>query len=352
VNAFPLVAVAVLRALGTTLRFWRLDLGWFGIDQARDIQTALDIAAGRDWPTVGPTMRRVTSLGALYYYVWALPHLLSDDPVAAYRFAAVPGVMALAGRGRSSATHGVRGRCTVSLAVLATARIAVIDGQAAWAPPRCRRWPALLAVAGPATPGRVAALGAALGIAVQLHPATAAWALAAVALVLVQRPGWRALAAGTVAALVTGSPALYAALANAGSDAGIATLPSRGPLPNVLARVAAVASLEWHVPSAFWQWPDAPEPAALVSRGAAVLIAVAAALGIGRLVAAIRHGERPAIVVLTILVCHLALVALLPGETWYLPRSDAAARALAAERWSARRQPPVRARSSPCSRRA
>ncbi len=99
------------------------------------------------------------------------------------------------------------------------------------------------------------------------------------------------------------------------------------------------------MPSAFWQWPDAPEPAVLVSRGAAVLIAIAAALGIGRLVAAIRHGERPAIVVSTILVCQLAMVALLPGEAWYyyldpmLPLVALAAGALVGETAAARPRP-------------
>jgi SAM-dependent methyltransferase len=342
-----LVAVAALLVLGTTLRFWRLDLGWFGVDQARDIQTALDIAAGRDWPTVGPTMRRVTSLGALYYYVWALPHLVSDDPLAAYRFAAVLGVLALAGTWAFARRAWGARAALVSLAVLATARIAVIDGRVAWAPAALPAMAVLLLwlLAGPVTAGRMAALGAALGVAVQLHLAMVAGALAAVALVLLQRPGRRALAAGTVGALVTGSPALYAALANAGRDAGIATLPSRGPLPNLLTRASAVASLEWHVPSAFWQWPDASEPAVLVSRGAAVLIAIAAALGIGRLVAAIRHGERPAIVVSTILVCQLAMVALLPGETWYyyldpmLPLVALAAGALVGETAAARPRP-------------
>ena len=82
-------------ALGAALRCWRLDLGWFGVDQARDVQTALDVAAGHDWPMVGPTMRRVTSLGALYYYFWALPYLVSHDPLAAYRFAAGLGVVTL-----------------------------------------------------------------------------------------------------------------------------------------------------------------------------------------------------------------------------------------------------------------
>ena len=48
VGGFELVAVVALLILGAALRFWRLDLGWFGVDQARDIQTALDIASNRN----------------------------------------------------------------------------------------------------------------------------------------------------------------------------------------------------------------------------------------------------------------------------------------------------------------
>ncbi len=93
-------------------------------------------------------MRRVTSLGALYYYVWALPHLVSDDPLAAYRFAAVLGVLALAGTWAFARRAWGARAALVSLAVLATARIAVIDGRVAWAPaalPGDGRAPALAA---------------------------------------------------------------------------------------------------------------------------------------------------------------------------------------------------------------
>ncbi len=306
-------------ALGAALRCWRLDLGWFGVDQARDVQTALDVAYGRDFPIVGPTMRRVTSLGALYHYVWALPHLASEDPLAAYRFAAGLGVATLVATWLCARRWWGGRAALVALAVLATAPVAVIDGRVAWAPAAL---PAaaitlLALLAGPATPGRLGLLGAALGLAVQLHLAMAAWIVAAAGVVLARRPRRAAIAAGLAGAIATGFPAAYAALANAGRDAGLATLPGRGPLPDVLPRLAAAWSLEWRVPEAFWQWPDAPIPAPLVARGLAALVATAAGLGLGRAVLRGHRGDRPAAALAAVAACQLGMVVLLPGEAWY-----------------------------------
>ncbi|MCC6767363.1 MAG: hypothetical protein IT293_22160 [Deltaproteobacteria bacterium] len=314
-----LALAAALLALGAALRCWRLDLGWFGVDQARDVQTALDVAAGSGFPIVGPTMRRVTSLGALYHYVWALPHLASDEPLAAYRFAAGLGVATLVATWLCARRWWGARPALVALAVLATSRVAIIDGRVAWAPaalpPVALALVALLA--GPATPARLALVGATLGLAVQLHLAMAAWVVAAAGLVLARRPTRAALAAGVMGGIATGFPAAYAALANAGRDAGLATLPSRGPPPDVLARLVAAWCLEWRVPEAFWQWPDAPAPAPLVARGLAVLVATAAGLGIGRAVLRARRGDRPAAVLAVVTACQLGMVVLLPGEAWY-----------------------------------
>jgi hypothetical protein len=319
VGGFELAAVATLLVVGAGLRFWRLDLGWFGVDQARDIQTALDIAAGQDWPTVGPTMRRITSLGALYHYFWALPHLLSEDPLAAYRFAAGLGVVTLLlAWGFARGSWGRRAGL-VTLAILATSPLAVIDGRVAWAPAALPvvAMVVLWLLVGKPTAWRLGALGAVLGIAIQLHLTMVAWGAAALLLVVGSRPPWRGLAAAALACAVIGFPAAYAALTNAGQDAGLATLPTRGPLPDVPARLAAALALGWRVPSAFWQWSDAPEPWPLLARAAGVLLAGVGVLGLARLAVAARGRARPAIVVLTVLGCQLAMVALLPGEVWY-----------------------------------
>lgn len=331
-----------LLALGGALRFWRLDLGWFGVDQARDVQTALDIAAGHDWPTVGPTMRRVTSLGALYHYVWALPSVVSADPLAHYRFAAGLGVVTLVGAWMLARRWWGARAALVALAVLATSRIAVIDGRIAWAPAALPAIAILLLglLAGPVTASRLALLGAALGLAVQLHLTMAAWVVAAVVLVVGRRPTLPALGAGVLAGCVAGGPAMYAALANAGQDAGLATLPARGPLPNVVTRLLAAATLEWRVPSAFWQWPDTPDAGRLVTRVAAAVVSVAILAGLGRLATA-RHRDRLGTVVLAVTLCQLGMVVLLPGDAWYyyldalLPVAALAAGALVAPRGDA-----------------
>jgi hypothetical protein len=341
-----IVAVLALFALGTALRFWRLDLGWFGVDQARDIQTAFDVAAGRDWPTVGPTMRRVTSLGALYYYVWSVPALLSDDPLAAYRFAAALGVTTLVGVWALARRWWGMRAALLALAVIATSGVAIIDARIAWAPAALPAMAVLLLwlLTGASTPGRLAALGAALGVAVQLHLAMAAWVVAAALLVSARRPTGRALGIGVIAALVTGFPAAYAALANAGADAGIATLPGRGPLPNVLGRLSAVAMLGARIPPAFWQWPDAPEPGARAAWIAALLVAAIVLLGVGRLLA-VRDRRWPETVLLTVAACQVGMVVLLPGEAWYyyldalLPVGALIAGVLAAPRGEATAQP-------------
>src|SRR5262249_4579101 len=150
-------------------------------------------------------------------------------PLAAYRFAAGLGTATLAGVWALARRAWGARAALVAVAVLATAPVAVIDGRIAWAPAALPAMAVVLLwlLAGPAPTGRLDMLGAALGVAVQLHLAMAAWVVAALVLVLGRRPAARAFAAGAIAGLLTGAPALYAALTNAGRDAGIATLPTR-----------------------------------------------------------------------------------------------------------------------------
>src|SRR3954468_12044479 len=125
---WELPALVVVAGVGLALRFVRLDAGWFGVDQARDVATALDIASGTSWPLVGPTMRRVTRLGALYHYFWALPYVAWRDPLAGYWFAA------LLSTGAAILAWSIARRCFGPTAALATAAVAaahpvwVIDG--------------------------------------------------------------------------------------------------------------------------------------------------------------------------------------------------------------------------------
>jgi hypothetical protein len=310
-------AVAVF-LLGVFVRGWHLDAGWFGVDQARDVQTALDIAAGRDFPTVGPTMRRLTSLGALYYYVWAVPHLVSSDPIAAYAFAAVMGIAALALVWRFAGRAFGPTAGLVAVAAFATAPVAVIDGRVAWAPAALPVVAMLLVglLSGPFGTGRLAVLGAILGVAVQLHLSMVAWGAAAAVVLLVRWPGWRAVGASALGFLATGFPAVYAAFANAGHDAGLTTLPSRAT-PDVIARLLAVPMLGAHVLDAFWQWPDAPNPWVLLVWIATGVLAIAALAGMGRLTVGAARRDATAIAVMVPLVFQVGMVAALPGDAWY-----------------------------------
>ena len=312
------VTVSLVFALGVFLRCWHLDAGWFGVDQARDVQTALDIAAGRDFPTVGPTMRRLTSLGALYYYVWAVPHLVSADPIAAYAFAAAMGIVALVLVWRFAGRTFGSSAALAAVAVFATAPVAVIDGRVAWAPAALPVVAMLLVVllAGPLTAGRLAALGATLGVAVQLHLSMVAWGGAAFVVLLARWPGWRAMGASVIGFLSTGFPALYAAFANAGHDAGIATLPTRAT-PDIVGRLFAIPLLGARVLDAFWQWSAAPNPWALFAWMATALVALAALVGMLRLAVAAARRDAAAIAVLAPLVCQVGMVAVLPGDAWY-----------------------------------
>lgn len=311
------VAIALF-VLGVFVRVWHLDAGWFGVDQARDVQTALDIAAGRDFPTVGPTMRRLTSLGALYYYVWAVPHLVSADPMAAYAFAAAMGIAALALVWRFAGHAFGPAAGLTAVAVFACSPVAVIDGRVAWAPAALPVVAMMLVVllAGPTTTSRLAVLGATIGVAVQLHLSMVAWGAAALVVLLARWPGWRPVGASVLGFLSTGFPALYAAFANAGHDAGLATLPSRAT-PDVAGRLLAVPMLGAHVLDAFWQWADAPHRWELLAWIATTVVAIAALVGMGRLAVAAARRDAAAIAVIVPLVCQLGMVAVLPGDAWY-----------------------------------
>ncbi len=313
------LAVGVFLALGIVLRGWHIDTGWFGVDQARDIQTALDVVAGRDLPTVGPTMRRLTSLGAGYYYVWALPHMVSAAPIAAYAFAALMGIATLVAVWWFARRAWGAGAGVVALAVFACAPIAVLDGRVAWAPAALpiTGMLVLTLLAGPLTTMRLGALGAVLGVAVQLHLSMVAWGVAAFGVLLLRWPGARGVGASALGFLGTGFPALYAVLVNAGRDAGLAALPSRGPGPDVGARLSAVPTLGARVLDAFWQWPDAAPGGALYLTVATAVVAIAALVGLVRLAVAAARRDATATAVVAVLACQLALVALLPGDAWY-----------------------------------
>jgi len=340
-------ALAVIACVAVALRFVRLDLGWFGVDQARDVAIALDIVTGRAWPTIGPTMRHVTRLGALYHYFWALPYLASRDPIAGNWFAACLSTAALlltwyVAR-RSWGPHaGV-----VTAAVAAAHPVWLIDGRMYWAPAALPFMAALLTVAmlGPLRRGRMIAIGALVGIAVQLHLTMVAWAAGVALLVLVDRVRPRVLLPGIVAAALVGAPALWAMLtASATAESGLAALPSRAPHPALTPRLAALVTLPARIVAGLGGWTDV-EPGGWLLGAATLVVAIAIAAGLVRLLWLALRGDRPARAVLVPGLVTSLLVISLPGDAWYyyldsaLPLWALAAGALFVNRETAARAP-------------
>ena len=77
------LALAVILALAAIVRFYRVDLTWFFLDQVRDVSVAANIAAGTSFPLLGPRIGWTEAyLGPLYFYLLAIPLSISGDPVA------------------------------------------------------------------------------------------------------------------------------------------------------------------------------------------------------------------------------------------------------------------------------
>ncbi len=320
------LALAVIATIGVALRVARLDLGWFGVDQARDVAIALDIVGGRSWPTIGPTMRRVTRLGALYHYFWALPYLLSHDPIAGYRFAAGLSTAALVltwlvARRLWGPVAGV-----VTAAVAAAHPVWVIDGRICWAP-AALPFIAILLVwltlgrRGDARPvvgaTRAAAIGAVLGLAIQLHITMLGWVAGIGVLLLLDRPGLRTLASGAIAGAIVGAPALWAMIAPAAAlESGLTALPARAPLAPIGPRLVAVATLPARLLYGLGNWGGARGAPTLVAAATGVL-AVLVTAGLLRLLLDTLRRDRGARTVLLPPAVTGLLVVGLPGDAWY-----------------------------------
>src|SRR5215471_12768405 len=75
--------LAGILAAAAFVRFYRLDLTWYFLDQVRDVSTAADIAAGRAFPLLGPLIGWTHGqLGPLYFYLIAPAFLVSGTPLA------------------------------------------------------------------------------------------------------------------------------------------------------------------------------------------------------------------------------------------------------------------------------
>ncbi|MBM4267474.1 MAG: hypothetical protein FJ144_12820 [Deltaproteobacteria bacterium] len=310
----------MILALAVLLRLLWLDAGWFGVDQARDLTFASEIASGRALPLVGPPMRNRFHLGATYYYFWTLPFLASTEPLAAYAFAGLLGVLAvgltwLLARRIAGSSAGV-----AAALLLATSPIAVIDSRVAWAPAALPPLSAGLLLALFAVlerPSAGAALAVALlsALALQLHLAAAPLVLVAAATLFVRRRalGARSLGSAALVGLIAFSPAL-AALAVPTAPAGLAA--PRAPTVDTwsdrlgdLLRVGA-RTLDGLLPPERPSWIDLVSGAEAAWIGFVLLCAVAILVRGGRSPAGIR-------LVVATFVATLVSVAVLPWEAWY-----------------------------------
>ena len=311
--------LAAVACVAVSLRFVRLDLGWFGVDQARDVATALDIVTGRAWPLIGPTMRRVTRLGALYHYFWALPYLVWRDPIAGYWFAACLSTTALV------VSWYVARRLWGPLAGVTTAAVAavhpvwVIDGRICWAPAAlpCVAALLILTMLGEPSRGRIALVGALLGLAVQLHLTMVGWAAGIGLVLILDRVPPRTLLPGLVAGAVVAAPAAWAIFtAPAATESGIGTLATRAPYAALGPRVLGTAMLPARIVAGFGRFGDTV-PLADALHAAALALAIVIAGGLVRLLADGVRGDRSARVVLVPAAVTVLLVLGLPGDAWY-----------------------------------
>jgi hypothetical protein len=85
-NATPAIewfAIGAVVGLAALLRLYHLDVTWFNGDQKRDIAAAMDIAAGRSFPLLGPVVGTAGGhLGPLYFYLIAVPYLVTGATLA------------------------------------------------------------------------------------------------------------------------------------------------------------------------------------------------------------------------------------------------------------------------------
>ncbi len=83
-------------ALGALLRVHGFDLSWTNTDQTRDLARAFAVAAGREFPLLGPAVGATGfCLGPLYYYLLAAPAALARSPEGIYLFVAAISILSL-----------------------------------------------------------------------------------------------------------------------------------------------------------------------------------------------------------------------------------------------------------------
>lgn len=291
-ETLTLVAVLALAAL--------LRLGWpgvssFGYDEARVSLLALQMARLGQLPRVG--IQSSAGLPNMPGAIWifALPYLLSSDPLVATLCVGIMGVLAVWGVWVLARQAWGQWAAFVAALLFATSPYAVRYSRSIWSqnllPPIAVLW-ACAAMWGSAKPRRVWALllhGFLAGSAFQIHyaglaliPATLWW----VARARLWRQ-WPALAAGATLACVAASPFVREVWRSPVVRAGFLGAlrePARLDLQSLLlwARMSVGSGWEGTVLGAGWRWGYWPALASSVSQ---VLLGVLTLGGLIQLVA-------------------------------------------------------------------
>ena len=245
-------ALGALLALALGVRLYAVYHARFDRDEAAAWETAVAIARGEAWPSLGPGLSRsdARTPGPLFFYVMAIPHLVTPHPLAAGVFVALLNVGALALLFAAFRDGWDPAAAVLWLVTTVCSPWSVAYADRAWTPDIFV--PMLAAVLWSAVRmGRVpesraaAILAFTLLVGFQVHlPALYLWPVAAVALAF-QRPriNRRWLAAGALAGALTYAP--YAAHEIGTGFSNTQALLSQGPTGTLGLREAAGLVYLW-----------------------------------------------------------------------------------------------------------
>lgn len=270
-----------------------LELAGFNMDMDRDLTRTVELVTGQGYPFVGPALKTTSlSLGSLTYLIFALPVLISDDPLTVH--------LAVVMLGAGAITLVAVALRTVVRPAAAALGCAMLLATGPWFTGMLVAWHATLAPmaalcfwAGAArllTGGGVAAaivMCAGAAAAPQLHASMAPLlVLCLLALVAVHRRlGVARLAAAVAAGVLVSVPLLLGLLLGEGGS--LETALAEAPVVRQLRPLELLSEAAWaFTPS----WDTAP-PAQLLSSGVApaVLAAITAALIGAGIVRALRR---------------------------------------------------------------